>query len=279
MTTAGSDARAARAGDAGFSLTELLIVVAILAFSLAAVFGVYQVTQRSTQSSIAGEEAQVQLRAVLDRIAADLRMLGAGRATSSGALASADSTSIEFDGDVDSTLSASGSPVTVSDDPQVNSGSTTITVTDAINIECGRTITFTDGPIKESLTLAASCKSGNTLTVTSGLQSYYPKGSYVNTPETISYRWYGSSSGLLCRKTGGSCPAAAPAADSEDVVATGVTNFALTYYANQSTTPMSSPIDRDDVRAIKVAISLRGASGDQAVTRKMDISVRPRNFF
>ncbi len=280
-------------GDAGVSLAELLVVVAILAFTVAAVYGVHQVIQRSTLSGMAAEDAQLQARAILDRIVLDMRLIAAGRATKTGAITAADATSITFEGDIDTTPEANGSAVRVgtldatgqldvAGTSSVAAGATSVTLTDAVSISCGSTLTLTDGPIAESLGVAATnCKDAsnpNRVTLTSATSTSYPVGTLVTTPEKVSYNWYGVGSGILCRKLGADCPTAPPASGSDDIVATGVTSFKLSYYASGSTTPMTT-IDLGAIRAIEVEISIRSQVGDQAFTRMLQATVRPRNLF
>ena len=64
-------------GEDGFTLTELLIVIAILGMVAAAVVGVSQVSQQTYTRAASLEDAQLGARAGLDRMATELRLIGA----------------------------------------------------------------------------------------------------------------------------------------------------------------------------------------------------------
>src|SRR5436853_6541131 len=102
------------AHEAGFSLAELLVTIAVLGLIMAAVLGIYMVTQRSTSIGTAAEDAQVVTRVTLETIVTDLQLINAGRPTSAGAITTATSTSLTLLGDVDNdTLDATGNNATV----------------------------------------------------------------------------------------------------------------------------------------------------------------------
>lgn len=289
--------------ETGFTLIELLIVTAILGVTMAAVLGIYQVTQRSTFFATAGEDAQVVVRAVLDRVTADLQLLNAGNATSTGAITvatpNATATTFEFLApvrqvaenllDVGDTLDSSGNFITVAAYAAVDAPS--ITVNNASVISCGTTITIADGPISEARELAPgtatnanACKSGtgnNTLALTTKLTTYYPIGSFVRSVETVSYRWdgppppAGTGSGKLCRSVGSACPTSGLYSDPQ-LLAENVTKFQLTFL--DSANPPNSTTDLGLIRAVRVEVSVASKSGDQTVSRTMRVTVRPRNF-
>ena len=99
--------------EAGFSLAELVVVVAILGFVMAAIVGIYLVTQRSTLVAGAAEDAQVLARAVLDQVASDLRLINSSRSTATGAITAATATSITFLGDIDASTIIGGNEATL----------------------------------------------------------------------------------------------------------------------------------------------------------------------
>ncbi len=302
--------------EAGFTITELLIVAAILAFTMAAVVGIYQVTQKSTLFASAGEDAQLTTRAVLDRLTADLQLINSGRVTSLGAITNATASSITFLADFDNTLDAAGNLITVatcgSEPPYcapANAGQVTVAAAPSTNLQalfpCGSSVTLADGPIMETHPLA-SCPStpvtANTLTLAAGerLFTYYPGNSLVRSVNTVSYTWE-PATGNLCRNVGGACPTPAASAtlpptsaflDSQ-TIASGVKNFQLTYRDSTGATipnPLPSPYPPPAgltltqtqlfaIRAISVSISVQSQTGDQIVSRTMSVSVRPRNLF
>lgn len=299
--------------EAGYSLGEMLIVVAITGFLMGSVFTIYQVTQKSTFRASGSEAALVQARAVVDKFGGDFRMVGASRLAYSAPISSATNTSITFMGDIDNTLDASYNPVTVT--AAVGASAPSITVSDATNINCGTDITLSDGAVQETHTLPSSgCKAGTTITLgpnncpytipgTSPVQTNagdrpcttYPVGAYVFTVETVNWVW-DSFSQKLCRRFGGSgtsCGDANGWSDDNDVVADGVTNFSLIYLdrtgaclpaTSSATYPPScaaatlASSDLANVRSVLVTVTVQSQTGDQTVTRKMELTARARTI-
>lgn len=271
--------------EAGFTVVEVVVVAASLAFIMAAVLGIYQVTQRSTLFATAGEDAQLTARAVLNRLTADFQLVNAGRAypVTLGAITAASATSITFLGDVDNTLDANGNFITLN--AQANAGDTTLPVTAPASgtdltklFPCGSSVTIADGPVMESHPLKATgCVSGNTLTLAESLLTWYPSGSLIRSVETVSYAWE-LATGNLCRSVNAACPtpaAKAPSAFTDaQTLATGVTNFQLTYLDSNG----NSTNTLDAIRAAQVVINVSTQSGDQSVTRNMEVTARPRNL-
>lgn len=259
--------------EAGFTLVELLIVATVLAFTMAAVFGIYQVTQRSILFSAAGEEAQVSTRAVLDRIIFDLRMINNGRTVWPNAITAATTASITFLSDIDNdTLTAAGVDATTTALADV--GANQVPVSSTAGFSAGEQLFILDNPVSE--TRAITGIGGNNLTLGTALTNWYSSGSIVRSAETVYYAWdQNPLGGNLCRSVGAACTFT-----DADIIATGVTNFQLTYLnstggtiANTATQP-----NRDLIRAIQVSISVLSRSGDQVVTRTMAATVRPRNL-
>ncbi len=287
---------------AGFTFVELLIVTAIVGMVMAAVVGIYQVTQRSTLFATAGEDAQLTARAVLGGLATDLRLINTipfvipAPPAPLPAITVATATSITFLGDVDNTVDATGQPITLN--AYTAAGATALTVnppaagTDLSTLfPCGAYVTIADGGVMESHLLAANnCVTGNTLTSATALQTYYPGstgasatplGSIIRSWEQVTYAWDPGSQSL-CRAVNTTC--VAPYADqtiapgvARQVIATGVTNFQLTYLDAAGNT-LGNPPPLGSIRAVRVVISVFTQSGDQSVTRSMEVTVRPRNL-
>ncbi len=284
---------------AGFTFVELLIVTAIVGMVMAAVVGIYQVTQRSTLFATAGEDAQLTARAVLGGLATDLRLINTipfvipAPPAPLPAITVATATSITFLGDIDNTVDANGRPITLNAYTDV--GATSLTVNPPATstgmdlntlFPCGAYVTIADGGVMESHLLAANnCVTGNTLTLATALQTYYPGstgasatplGSIIRSWEQVTYAWDPGSQSL-CRAVNNTCPAAPfPGADPR-VIATGVTNFQFTYLDAAGNT-LGNPPPLGSIRAVRVVISVFTQSGDQSVTRSMEVTVRPRNL-
>ena len=294
--------------QAGYTLAELSIVVAITGLLMAAVFTIYQVTQRTTFRASGTEASLVQVRSVVDKFAGDFRMVGAERLLYSAPITAATSTSIRFEGDIDNTLDVNNNPVRVIAQancptcPTVGTG-TTVVVSDARNIACGTTISFADGPVIESHKLTGTpttttCGAPNNDTTTLALDTttptatcsqciplttYFPVGSYVYTVESVNWVW-DSVSQKLCRKVNADCPAITNPNtwnDDTEVIASGVTNFSLTYLdltgATLALSGGSLPnTSWSSVRAVRVSVTVSSQIGDQTVTRTMELTARSR---
>ncbi len=270
-----------RGAQAGFTLVELLIVAAVLGFAMAAVFGIYQVTQRAALYARSGEDAQSSARALLDRVAADLRMMNAARpipappSTPTGFVTAASGTAITFLGDIESdTLDAGRNDATLA--VPADAGATTIQVSSAGGFAVGETLYVEDGTIEE--TVPISGVSGTTLTLGAGLGTWYPAGAIARSVERVTWAW-DPGSGTVCRSLGGACTAPYPA---DLVVATGVTDFQITYFdagGNAiSAADLGTQAGRDSIRRVGVAVTITVGEGDQRVSRRMEIQVRPRSL-
>ncbi len=256
-------------GQAGFTLTEMLVAAAILAFAMAAVVGLYQVTQRSALYAIAGEDAQTSTRAVLDRIAADLRLINTGRTAATGFITSASSTALTFLGDVDFT-GATGPTLTATAD----SGATSLQVSSTGTVSSGGTVFLQDGPVTENHAVAAV--SGLTVTLSDALSTWFPSGTTLGSVETVSWAW-DSGSQTLCRSVNTACTAPFPDAN---VVASGISNFQLTYYDGTRATiaDVSTQTNRDLIREIRIQLTAQVRVGDQTVKRTMEVTAKARGL-
>lgn len=256
----------------GFTLTELLIVVAVLGFVVAAVVGIFQVTQRSALFASAGQEAQTAARSVLDGLASDFRMINAGRSTSAGAITAASPTSMTFLADIDNdTLDAGGNdPVLTA---LADAGATTVLVSSTPGLSAGELLSVADGPISETQPIVAV--SGNTVTLGAGLSTWYSAGSVVRSVETVTYTYTPTpTGGTLTRTVGGGAP---------QILADNIQALQFTYW-DGFTPPaqiadLTTQANRDQIREIRVQITTRSHSGDQAVSRSMSVTVRPRNLY
>lgn len=286
----------------GFSLAELIIVIAIVAMVAAAVFGVYDVSQKIYIRSTSLEDAQLGARAGLDRMVTELRLAGAylggaigtGSALPPSIITSASSSGIAFKGDVNAdTLNATGDEITVANLYTTNT-STDLVVNQVTGADSAKNvfqadkyIHIQDGPKREVARIAAGTVycSGNkpctdtsltTLKLTaSGTQvlTYdYPVGAKVRTLEELEYT-YDPATGKITRSVDGGA--------AEDIVE-NVTGFTLTYYNSAGTQIAYTTIDeageqanRDTIREIEVSITTKGSDGSR---RTMTSRVRPRNL-
>lgn len=258
--------------------------MAVLALVIAAVLGIYQVTQRSAFVATAAEDAQSVTRSTLEELVTDLRLINAGRCVSNGAsclpptgfIIAASPTSITFLGDIDNdTLDGAGNDATLV--AAAAGGATTVQVSSATGFSVGEWFSIENGATSETQLITKIA--GTTLTLGAGLANAYPPGSIVRSVETVSYA-LDPATGNLCRQLGAACPA--PPFPNNLVAAGGLTTFQLTYW-DGSTNPipvvnLATQPGRDTIREIRVTISSRAQMGDRTMVRTMTTSVRPRNF-
>ena len=297
--------RTRRTPDAGYSLAELLVVVAVTGFLMASVFTIFEVTQRTSQRATGSEAALVQARAVVDKIGGDFRMAGASWYYYSTPITMADSTSINFRGDIDNTLDSSYNPVVLTGGASVGTplgaGATSMKVSDTSNIVCGTYVTLANGPIAESHLLPSSgCTSGGPTNGTVNFQGTdlpstgFPVGSlwatsgsldvtFIYTVENV--HWvYDRPTQKLCRKINGTCPADATTwNDDTEVIADNVTNLCLMYldYSGNNLNPNCSSVAASSlsaIRAVIISVTVKAQAGDQTVTRQMQLTARSRTM-
>src|SRR3989442_538834 len=136
-------------GDAGFTLIELMVAVAIMGLVMTAILALFLVTQRSIFFATAGADAQEAARAVLDRLVAALRLINAGRPTPGGAITAASATSITSLADIDNDpIDASGNDATLA--VTANAGATTVNVSSATGFSVGEILSIADGSTAET---------------------------------------------------------------------------------------------------------------------------------
>ncbi|MCZ7627478.1 MAG: prepilin-type N-terminal cleavage/methylation domain-containing protein [Candidatus Methylomirabilis sp.] len=177
----------------GYSLVELLIVLAIAGLIGGAILGVYRVSQDTYIRASSLEAAQVGARAGLDRMANELRLIGSfwvGANGAGNAITAASQSAITFQADVDAdTLNAAGNEITLTAD--AGGGTNTITVNRITGRSGGNAFI-----VGESVYIANSGTRdvrqitnivGNTLTLATNLSTTYPAGSFVRDVKTITY--------------------------------------------------------------------------------------------
>ena len=182
----------------GYTLVELLIVVAIVGMVAGAIVGVYQVSQGIYTRATALEEAQLGARAGLDRMAGEFRLIGSYW---SGACCNPEpaiitaptATSISFRADVDAdTLNAAGQEITLtappaSDPPSISVNRTTGSSGNAFT--AGEWVHVANGAKREVKQIAAY-ENGTTIPLTAPLASSFPgslQPETVRSVETITY--------------------------------------------------------------------------------------------
>lgn len=261
---------ARRSGEDGFSLPELLLAMAILAMVVAAVFGVYQVSQQTYIRATSLEDAQLSARAGLERMVSDLQLIGAyswtGTTGSGGAILAATPTGIAFMADIDADTVAGGQETTTAG--IVKLGDTNVSVQLPMGGSIGafsanESLYIADGSIREVHQIASV--SGNNITVAPSMlnTSDYPPGSIVRSVETVTYA-YDAPARTITRTVGGNGP---------EIIVDNVTGFILTYFDGFN--PSVETAILNEIREIRIALTTRGGDGS---SRTMTVLVRPRTL-
>lgn len=243
--------------EGGFTLVELLIVVALIGMVAAAIFGVYSVTQSTTFAATAGEDALSAARSGIDRLAADLRAMNAGRQGSPGAITAATPTAVTFVG-----FDASAAAPTLT--AAAASGATTLQVSNAAGLTVGKFVTI--DPYFESHQITAVA--GATITLADEVWLPYPAGRAVRAIETISYTYTANGAhGTLRRTIGGAM---------DPALLDNLSSVQMTYW-NGSTPPVQTAV-LDDIREIRVRMTTTAVAGNQTASRTLSLNVKPRSL-
>jgi prepilin-type N-terminal cleavage/methylation domain-containing protein len=258
----------------GFTLTELLITMAILGLVMAAVLGV-QLT--SSTMFLRGEnqaEAQQAARAAM-LMEEDLRMVGYGcpelgcptpppGPLPQQKITAASVSSITFWADtlnVSTQLSAA-----------VAAGATTLPVVNAAGIIVGDRIYINNGTTWETKVVTAKAANNLSLTV-AALTNAFPQGVQVGRPRLIAYT-YTAATGTLTKDAGDG--------NGAQTLATGISGLTFGYFNNISDAPIGAPVSAANLTLIgriqiqTTTLSAQAASGRS--TYQINTNVRPRNL-
>lgn len=259
---------------AGYTLIELLIVMAIVGLVAGAIFGVYQVSQDIYTRATALEDAQLGARAGLDRMANELRLIGSfwfGASGAGNAITAATLTSITFMANVNDLSVINGAEATPS--PATIGDSVPLSITaeqtgDAFKVYVDNPtlnndyIYIANGGRREVRQITAI--NGSTLTLASALSSPYPAGSLVRDVKRITYaRNVGANT--LTRSQGGS---------GADTIVDNVSALTFTYFDTAGGALGATP-NAALIREIQIDLTVQGTDGSQ---RRMTTRVRPRSL-
>ena len=255
----------------GFTLTELLLVIAILGMVAAAIVGVYQISLQTYTRATSLEDAQLGARAGLDRMATELRLIGAywtGAPGVGNAITAATTTSVSFMADVNGDTVNNGAETTVNTNPNSTTVGVSGTATQAANaFNVYSTSALNDylyvanGATREVKQIAGL--SGTTITLSTALTNSYAAGSVVRSVEIVTYTFNAATSGLT-RSVGGS---------GADTIVDNVTGLTLTYFDGSNPPVQTSTLSQ--IREIQISLTTRGSDGS---LRTMASRVRPRNL-
>ena len=247
----------------GYSLVELLMVLAIAGLIGGAILGVYRVSQDTYIRASSLEAAQLGARAGLDRMASELRLIGSywvGANGAGNAITAVTSSSITFMANVEGPAVSNGAEATATAliaNTVTLSLSATAT-TDAFKVN--DYIYITNGGTRDVRQITGI--GDNTLTIAPALSSAYPVGSLVRDVKTITYTRNGGANTLTrTQGAGGAHP-----------IVDNVTGLTFTYFLSDGVTPTTDPAL---IREIQVALTVQSPDGS---VRRMTTRVKPRSL-
>lgn len=263
----------------GFSLVELLVVLAIFGIAIAGIFSIFLSSQRSVNSEEQVVELQQNQRVGLESVTRDLRWAGFLIPGTDNAIATAGTDTL-----VINTISGSKKVA------QIDSGFTTtatlhtITLKEPINLESGKFVRIirpanAAQPLPKVLTLTAD-SSSTTLSLT-GFTSgqIYLEGDIVaqyigdptatptdESPNTISYSLVGTD---LIRNNG----------TGNQIVASGISGLTFSYLLDDGTEPADPATigDLADIRNVRITLDGEATTASGIKKRAMTTTIALRN--
>ena len=244
----------------GFTLTELLVTLAIMGLVMAALVGV-QVTSNTVFATGENQAQAQQAARTAMLMEEDLRLVGYGYPPALTAITGASQTSITFWADlnnVSTTLSAAAA-----------AGTKTLTVAGGLGINPNDTIYLASGSTSESQTVKTIV--GTTITVNgSGITNAYPAGAVVGRPLPVTYSWAGST---LSKDPGDGTGSQA--------LTTGVQVQQFSYFDTTDTAILTSNLSTNLANIRRLAITMTAQSTtNPSNARSFTVTtyVRPRNL-
>jgi prepilin-type N-terminal cleavage/methylation domain-containing protein len=250
-------------GQAGYGLVEMLVAVAIVGFVLAAVFVALDVSQRSFTSASALADAQVGARVAIDRMVAELRLIGSsyrGATGAGAAISAATATSITFIGDIDADSVAGNADAVATG---TSTGTTIVLSVANSGFTVNESAYIANGGTREVRPIGGVA--GATLTLDTALSGTYPAGSIVRSVETVTYT-YDATTKTLTRTAG----------SSTETTAENLVGFTLTYFDGSN--PPVQTTDLTQIREIEVKVTIEGTGGTAGSRRVLTARVRPRSL-
>ena len=244
----------------GFTLTELLVTLAVMGLVMAALVGV-QVSGNTLV--LTGEnQAQAQQAARTAMLMEeDLRLVGYGYPPALTAITAASQTSITFWADlnnVSTTLSAA-----------LAAGGKTFTVAGGLGINPNDTIYLVNGSTSDALTVKTVV--GTTITVNTGPANAYPAGALVGRPLPVTYSWAGTT---LSKDPGDGTGSQA--------LATGVQVQQFSYFDTTDTAILASNVTANlaNIRRVAITMTAQSTAPNPCNARSFTVTtyVRPRNL-
>jgi len=245
--------------QAGFSLTELLVTLAVLGLIMGAVFTVQLAGNSAfTAGSDLAESQQTARTAML--IDEDLRLVGYGYLLSTPAIVAASATSVSFWADL-----VNASTFLTAD---LAAGGTTLTVATSAGLSVGDTIYLVNGKTEATLTINAVPDTTSVRTA-AGVGADFPRGAMVGRARRITYTWV---VGILTRDGGDGAGA--------QTLATGVQSLQLGYF-DVNDAPIAAAnlaANLGNIRRVTIAVTAQSASPGHARAFNISSNIRPRNL-
>ncbi|MGB4780503.1 PilW family protein [Candidatus Methylomirabilis sp.] len=259
----------------GYSLVELLMVLAIAGLIGGAILGVYRVSQDTYIRASSLEAAQLGARAGLDRMANELRLIGSywvGANGAGNAITAATANGITFMADVDAeTLNAAGDEITLT--AAAGGGTNTITVNRITGrsgnnaFAVGEWVHVANSGTRDIRQITAI--NGNTLTLAPGLSTIYPIGSLVRDVKTITYARNAVATSTCQPLT---CLTRTQGGGNAQPIVDNVTNLTFTYFLSDGVTQTANAAL---IREIQIDLTVQNPDLN---ARRMTTRVKPRSL-
>jgi prepilin-type N-terminal cleavage/methylation domain-containing protein len=269
-----------RSGESGYTMVELLVVMAITGIVGASILGVYQVSQDIYARASSLEAAQTGARAGLDRMTNEFRLIGSfwfGATDAGNAIVAATPTSITFMANVDDLSVIGGVEATPNGTATGNSVPLSLTATqtaDAFRVYADTTLNdyiyIANGGRREVKRISAI--NTNTLTLASSLRwSPYAAGSFVRDVKRITYTRNVNATSTCPALT---CLTRTQGGSGADPLVNNVTGLTFTYYDTTGGALGTNP-NTALIREIQIDLTVQGTDGSQ---RRMTTRVKPRSL-
>jgi prepilin-type N-terminal cleavage/methylation domain-containing protein len=248
--------------ERGFTLTELLVGIAILGMVMAAVTTVQLTSNTLFMSGENQAEVQQTARTAM-LMEEEMRLIGYGVPTGQPRITAASATALTFSGDLFNASSRLAADVT--------SGSNTFTVDPGHGIASGDSVYLINGDQFQPLTVSGVAGNSVTVSTPGGVTAAYPLGIQVGRPRTITYT-YTAGTRTLTKNAGDGAGA--------QTLATGVSAFQLRYFDATDTEILAANLGANlaNIRRISVTLTAQASTSVSSRAFTITANVRPRNL-
>lgn len=260
----------------GLTLIEILVTLCVFLIILSAIYSIFESSQRTYALGAAKTTIQQNARVALEQSVRDLRLAGYGFPTAGQVITDATPTSLTFWADLTNTSTRSAN--------DTNAGDTTLAVQDAAGIHVGDTIYLINGGESQQLRVQVvnTGVNPNTITVNAGATTFYPSGSPVGRPTSVTFCWNdanGSPGPPNCGPEATTLYKDAGEGGGWEPLADDVQTFQLRYFDadDSEILPPIAGAELANIRRITIDLQIRSSAGywePQTFTITSDVHLR-----